>query len=151
MSKKQNILTGMITGSLAVLVVLGVFVIGVHVGRNQQFKRYWPFWEKRHSYRSFVPEKLNGHGVFGRIESLDEESMVVKEKDGALKTVLWNDQTRFIKNHDSFSSDVLGEEKMVIVIGKPNEEKDAVSASIIRVIDRQFPLVSPSPVPQKEL
>ncbi len=137
MSKRQNILTGVIAGAVIVLVILVVFVVGIHVGRSQQFKRYWPFWERRHTYRSFVPKKLNGHGVFGRIESLSEVSMVVEERDGALKTVLWDDQTRFIKNHDSSSADALVAGERVVVIGKPSEEEDAVVARIIRVMGRQ--------------
>lgn len=151
MSKKQNILTGVIAGAVIVLVVLIVFVVGIHVGRNQQFKRYWPFWERRHTYRSFVPEKLNGHGVFGQIESLSESSMVIEEKDGALKTVLWDDQTRFIKNHDSLTPGELTEGETIVVIGKPSEEGDAVVARIVRVMSRRFPSSSPSPQPQEEL
>ncbi|GMR03482.1 MAG: hypothetical protein BMS9Abin21_335 [Thermodesulfovibrionia bacterium] len=151
MSKKQNILTGVIAGAAIVLVILMVFVVGIHMGRNQQFKRYWPFWEKRSTYRSFVPNKLNGHGVFGQIESLSESSMVIEEKDGALKTVLWDDQTRFIKNHDSFSSDALEEGETVVVIGKPNEEGDAVVARIIRVMGKRLPSNVPSSQPQEKL
>ncbi|MCH7730223.1 hypothetical protein IID21_01680 [Patescibacteria group bacterium] len=137
MSKRQNILTGVVAGAVVILVVLVVFVVGIHIGRNQQFKRYWPFWERRHTYRSFVPRKLNGHGVFGRIESLSESSMVVEEKDGALKTVLWDEQTRFIKNHDNFSAGELVEGETVVVIGKPSEEGDAVVARLVRVMGRR--------------
>ena len=137
MSKRQNILTGVVAGAVVILVVLVVFVVGIHIGRNQQFKRYWPFWERRHTYRSFVPRKLNGHGVFGRIESLSESSMVVEEKDGALKTVLWDEQTRFIKNHDNFSAGELVEGETVVVIGKPSEEGDAVVARVVRVMGRR--------------
>ena len=137
MSKRQNILTGVVAGAVVILVVLVVFVVGIHIGRNQQFKRYWPFWERRRIYRSFVPRKLNGHGVFGRIESLSESSMVVEEKDGALKTVLWDEQTRFIKNHDNFSAGELVEGETVVVIGKPSEEGDAVVARLVRVMGRR--------------
>lgn len=137
MSKRQNILTGVVAGAVVIFVVLVVFVVGIHIGRNQQFKRYWPFWERRHTYRSFVPRKLNGHGVFGRIESLSESSMVVEEKDGALKTVLWDEQTRFIKNHDNFSAGELVEGETVVVIGKPSEEGDAVVARVVRVMGRR--------------
>lgn len=137
MSKRQNILTGVVAGAVVIFVVLVVFVVGIHIGRNQQFKRYWPFWERRHTYRSFVPRKLNGHGVFGRIESLSESSMVVEEKDGALKTVLWDEQTRFIKNHDNFSAGELVEGETVVVIGKPSEEGDAVVARLVRVMGRR--------------
>ena len=137
MSKRQNILSGVIAGALIVLVVLIVFVVGIHIGRNQQLKRYWPFWERRHTYRSFVPKKLNGHGVFGQIESLSESSMVIEEKDGALKTVLWDDQTRFIKNHDSLTAGELTQGETIVVIGKPSEEGDAVVARIIRVMGKR--------------
>ena len=137
MSKRQNILTGVVAGAVVIFVVLVVFVVGIHIGRNQQFKRYWPFWERRRTYRSFVPRKLNGHGVFGRIESLSESSMVVEEKDGALKTVLWDEQTRFIKNHDNFSAGELVEGETVVVIGKPSEEGDAVVARLVRVMGRR--------------
>ncbi|MCH7641234.1 hypothetical protein IID22_03495 [Patescibacteria group bacterium] len=137
MSKRQNMLTGVIAGALVVLVILVVFVVGIHIGRNQQFKRYWPFWERRHTYRSFVPRKLNGHGVFGQIESLSESSMVIEEKDGALKTVLWDNQTRFIKNHDSSSADALVAGETIVVIGKPSEEGDAIVARIVRIMGRR--------------
>ena len=134
-----------------VLVILVVFVVGIHLGRNQQFKRYWPFWERRHTYRSFVPRKLNGHGVFGRIESLSESSMVVEEKDGALKTVLWDEKTRFIKNHDNLAADELKEGETVVVIGKPSEEGDAIVARVVRIMGRRLFPSSPSPQPQEKL
>jgi hypothetical protein len=125
-----------------------VFVVGIHIGRNQQFKRYWPFWERRHTYRSFVPEKLNGHGVFGRIESLSESSMVIEEKDGALKTVLWDDQTRFIKNHDNFSVGELAEGETVVIIGQPSEDEDVVIARVVRVMGKFKSSPTPTALPQ---
>jgi len=148
MSKRQNILTGVVAGAAVILVVLVVFVVGIHIGRNQQFKRYWPFWERRYTYRSFVPRKLNGHGVFGRIESLSESSMVVEEKDGALKTVLWDEQTLFKKNRSFSSSGELKEGETVVIIGKPSEGGDAVIARIVRIMSKFKSSPTPTTLPQ---
>lgn len=151
MNERRNILTGVLVGAAIVILIITIFSIGVLAGQKQQEKRFWPFWEKRHTYRNFIPEKLNGHGVFGQIESLGDESMVVEEKDGALKTILWDDQTRFIKNHEKLATDELVEGETVVIIGKPSEEGDAIVARIIRVMGRRLPTSSPSPLPQEKL
>ncbi|MCH7951306.1 hypothetical protein IH980_01025 [Patescibacteria group bacterium] len=151
MNKKRNILTGVIAGALIALVILMVFVVGIHLGRNQKYQRFLPFWEKRHAYRSFIPKRLNGHGVYGRIESLGEESMVVEEKDGALKTVLWDDKTRFRRNHTVSSAEELIEGETVIVLGQPSSEQDAVMALMVRILSKYEPTASPSAQLKKAL
>lgn len=136
MEKRRNLLVGLIAGAAIALVILLVFFAGIFIGRLQQRKGFWPFWERRPIGRDFIPPKLDGHGAIGVIDSLGTDTLIVKERTGALKTVLVDNQTMLRRGRApiEFSDLKAGDE--VVILGEPQVEEGAIKAKIIRLLFR---------------
>lgn len=134
MKNRSRLLIGLITGVILALIVVGVFFIGVMVGAKRE-NRLFPFWEKRNIFHDYVPNKLDGHGVAGVVDSIGSNTLVVKDRTGALKTILVDNETKIRRNRLSTSFSDLKVDENVIVLGNPEEKEGAIKAKIIRVID----------------
>lgn len=122
MKDKQNILIGVGIGAVLAAVILFVFLLGVFIGRGG-----------RHLYRDFFPKNF-GHGAMGTIETLGEKTLVVRDRSGALKTVLVDDQTQTRRDHTSINFSQLKTGEQIIVLGDPIEAEGAIKARVIRVM-----------------
>ena len=134
MKNRRKLLIGLIAGTFFALVLIFVFFTGVLVGRRGE-DRFFPFWERRHVFGDYVPNKLDGHGVVGTVDSLSTNTLVVKDRTGALKTVLVDNETKIRRGHmpTNFSDLKTGEK--VIILGEPQEQEGAIKAKIIRVFE----------------
>lgn len=83
-----------------------------------------------------------GHGLMGRIVSINLPAIVVADRDGVEKVVLIEKNTEIKKFRDSISSRELAVDNMVVIIGKPGEEGQ-VEAKLIRLM----PSPPPAPMP----
>lgn len=133
MKDKRNILIGVGIGAVFAASLLGVFFLGVFLGRRES--RFLPFsdFKKRQMYQNFFPRNF-GHGAVGVIENLGENTLVVRDKTGALKTVLVDNQTQIRRGHISINFFQLKTGEQVVVLGDPEEKEGAVKARLIRVM-----------------
>ncbi|MBI5465141.1 hypothetical protein HY946_00850 [Candidatus Gottesmanbacteria bacterium] len=132
MKNKQTVLLGISIGIGLAVVLLFVFFTGFYIGSKKA--GVFPFWERRFVTPSgFVPSRF-GHGVAGTIDSIGENTIIVKERSGALKTVLVDEETVLRKNGSSINFSDLKKDEQVIIIGEPQEKEGAIKAKVIRVI-----------------
>src|SRR3972149_11412071 len=133
MKGEQNILIGISIGALFAVVILAVFFLGVSLGRRGD--RFFPFlnFERQHMHQDFFPRNF-GHGAMGAIESLGENTLVVRDRTGAIKTVLVDSQTQIKRGHININFSDLKENEQIIVLGEPEEKEGAMKAKFIRVM-----------------
>lgn len=132
MKDRQTILLGIGIGIGIAIILLLVFFAGIHVGSKRA--GLFPFWERRyHTAGDFVPGKF-GHGTIGTIDSIGNNTIVVKDRTGALKTVLIDDKTIFRHNGSVMQFTDLKKDDQVIVIGEPQDTEGAIKAKVIRII-----------------
>ena len=131
MKDKRNILIGIGIGAVLAAVILIVFLFGMFIGRREN--RFLPSFGGRHMSRDFIPKNF-GHGAIGTIESLGENTLVVRDRSGALKTVLVDNQTQIRRGHTSINFSELAKDEQVIVLGDPEEKEGAIKARLIRVM-----------------
>lgn len=132
MKERKKVFIGIGVGLALALLFLVVFLIGFFIGSRKP--HFFPFWEKRFvAPREFVPSRF-GHGVVGIIDSIGENTIVVKERNGALKTVLVNEDTVLRKNGERIEFSELKKDDQVIVLGEPEEKEGAIKAKVLRVI-----------------
>lgn len=145
MKNRQPILFGIGVGIGIAIVLLLVFFAGIHVGSNRA--GIFPFWERRyHTAGDFISGKF-GHGTIGTIDSIGNNTLVVKDRSEALKTVFIDDKT--ILRHDGSPikfSDLKKDEK-VIIVGEPQEQEGAIKARVIRIITEFEKRATKSSVP----
>lgn len=132
MKSRQTVLLGIGLGIGIAIVLLLVFFAGIYIGGSKTGA--FPFWERRHIFPGgFVPGRF-GHGVIGTIDSIGNNTFIVKDRSGALKTVLVDNQTRIRRNGSTIKSADLKKDEQVIVIGEPQEQEGAIKARVVRVI-----------------
>lgn len=131
MKDKRNILIGIVIGAILAVVILIVFFLGIFIGRREN--RFFPYFGGRHMYRDFIPKDF-GHGAIGTIESLGENTLVVRDRSGTLKTVLVDNQTQIRRGRTSINFTELAKDEQVIVLGDPEEKEGAIKARLIRVM-----------------
>lgn len=132
MKKKETIIFGLGIGAGIAIIFLLVFLAGVYIGSRKA--GIFPFWERRFSLpHGYFPSRF-GHGVIGTIDSLGEKMFVVKDRSGALKTVLIDDKTLLRRDGSSITFSDLRKDEQIIVIGEPQEKEGAIKAKVVRVI-----------------
>lgn len=136
MKDKKKILIGIGVGLGMAFLFLLVFLLGFLIGSRKP--HFLPFWEKRMvSPRDFVPQKF-GHGVFGTIDSIGENSLIIKERNGALKTVLIEENTILRRNGSVIKFSDFQKGDQVIVLGEPEEKEGVIKAKVVRIITKFF-------------
>ncbi len=137
MKNRGKVLFGLGVGVGVAIILILVFLAGVYFGscnRNNIFPSSFPFWERRmHMPNGFVPDKF-GHGVVGSIDSLGDNTFVVKDRSGGLKTILVDDKTQLRQDGLAIKFTDLKKDDKVIILGEPKEEEGAISARIVRVL-----------------
>ncbi|MFH0936759.1 MAG: hypothetical protein V1808_00490 [Candidatus Daviesbacteria bacterium] len=132
MEKKQTVFIGVGIGIGIAIVLVVVFLLGIYLGSRKS--NNFPFWEKRPlTAREFVPDRF-GHGVIGTIDSLGNNTLIVKDRSGALKTIIIDDQTALRRNESPIKFSDLKKDEQVIIIGQPQEKEGSIKATVIRVV-----------------
>lgn len=132
MKKRQTILFGVGIGIGAATVLLSVFFSGIYVGSKRA--GLFPFWERRHVYQSGFVSQRFGHGTVGIIDSVGENTFVVKDRPGQFVTILVDEKTILRRDHSEIKFGELKKDERVIIIGEPQEQEGAIKARVIRVI-----------------
>ncbi len=133
MGKKRNLLIGLITGVLLAMLLISALFVGMLIGAKRE-NRSFPFWERRHIFGDYVPGKFEEHGVVGTVDSLGASTLVVKDRTGALKTILVDNETKIRRNRMPINFPDIKVGERVIILGNPEEKESAVNAKVIRVI-----------------
>jgi hypothetical protein len=76
----------------------------------------------------------NGHGLAGSIISINNNNLVIKDRDGKENTVVVSDKTVIKKFRDDIGVGELKQGDQVVVVGNP-DENGVINADIIRVFD----------------
>lgn len=142
MDKKRNVVTGAIIGAASVFVIFGALSLGIFIGRNSKFENIFPFWERRQTFQDHFPDAFNDHGIIGSIDSIGNNTIVVKDRKGTLKTVLVNEQTKIKRGTIFLKFSDLKANEQVIVLGDLVEKENALKATIIRVMSDKNPASS---------
>ena len=127
----RSILTGIGIGAALAALIFAAFFFGIFIGRREN--RFFPYLGGRHMHRDFIPKDF-GHGAIGTIESLGENTIVVRDRTDALKTVLVDNQTQIRRGHTGINFSDLKKDEQVIVLGDPEEKEGAIKAKLIRVM-----------------
>ncbi|MGD0977023.1 MAG: hypothetical protein ABR875_01860 [Minisyncoccia bacterium] len=85
------------------------------------------------------PGMMGGHGIFGTIISLDDDSATVKGADNKEKVVLVSDDTSIEKQNNSIKITDLKIDDQVVIIGSPDNQ-GRITAKFIRVLPGQPPI-----------
>src|SRR3989344_3820105 len=128
-NQRRNTLLGVGAGVLLAVFMLLIFLFGIFIGRRQS--RFLPHFGQLHMNREFYPREF-GHGAMGTVETVGDNSMVVRDKAGALRTILIDNQTQIRRGMTNikFSEIKIGEQ--VVILGEPQEEEGAIKAKLIR-------------------
>ncbi len=132
MKNQRTIFLGIFMGVFIAAVLLLVFFVGIQIGRSKN--RLFPFLENRSHESSGFLHKRYGHGVIGVIDTIGNNTLVVKDYLGELKTILIDEQTliKIDKSVIKFSN--LKKDEKVIILGEPQEKEGTIKAKVIRVI-----------------
>ena len=142
---KSNILRAIAVIIAALIILVGVFALGVNIGErkgnhfsrraenNFRFQRPSPF--QRPSFPMMMPF-LQGlpdtHGAFGIITSVSGTTMIVQGNDDLEKTVLITSSTAIRVGKNTGSATDLQPNASVSVFGAPND-KGEIEARLIRI------------------
>lgn len=132
MKNRRTVILGLSIGIGATIVLLLVFFVGIYVGTKKS--NAFPFWERRHMPSNGYVPRDPGHGAVGIIDSIGNNTLVVKDRTGAFKTVLVDDKTTLRRNHTEISFSNLKKDDQVVIIGESQQEEGAIKAVVIRVI-----------------
>lgn len=131
---KVIIVTGLLLSAL-VIFESGVFV-GVHkAGFSYRMgDNYYRAFGKTNSLsRGFGEELPSGHGVVGKILSVNLPTFVVADRENTEKTVRISTHTDIRFMRDIASTSALKPADFVVVIGSPNDSSE-VEATLIRIL-----------------
>lgn len=134
MKGRQTVLLGIGIGVGVAVVLLLVFFGGIYIGSKRPDA--FPFWERRRPPPfGFVHGRFE-HGAAGMIDSVGDDTFIVKDRSGVLKTVIVDNQTLFRENRSPIKFSDLKKDEQVIVLGDPQEKEGAIKARVVRIIRR---------------
>lgn len=135
MKNRRTVILGLSIGIGTAIVLLLVFFAGLYIGNRKS--NIFPFWERRGMPSDgFVPHNP-GNGAVGVIDSVGNNTLVVKDRTGAFKTVLVDDKTTLRRDHTEISFSDFKKNDQIIVIGESQQQEGAIKAVLIRVITRK--------------
>lgn len=136
MSNRRTLFASIGVGVGAAVVLLVVFFIGLHLGRDGR-ARFFPFWERPGEMREeFGHRRPGGHGIVGTIDSINDKTVVVKDRTGATKTIETDDRTIVRRDRSVIAFSDLQTGNAVIVVGEPGGTDGTIVARVIHVMTR---------------
>ncbi len=127
---------------LELIIVLGVFALGVQVGFHKAGFTYSWINNYPNNFGGSRPpvklpsssEFLNAHGLFGTILSTGQNTLIVKDDDNNEKTVVVPANAVLRENFQDIHSSDLKTGQQIIVIGSPDNQ-GRIDAKFIRVLN----------------
>ena len=134
-----------IIGLAGFIIVVLAFGLGIWVGtKKAEFSYRWA--ESYHenfggprggfvaNWRDFpAGDLIEGHGSFGEIIKIDDNSFVIKSRENAEKVILLKEDTVIEKFRETIKPGDLKTGDFVVVIGSPNDSGQ-IEAKLIRVM-----------------
>ncbi len=145
--KTPNFLKGLLIGVVTIIVLLGVFQLGMIVGSRKANFAYQRFG----LYTSGGPEGMprigmmglplpgsfDPHGATGVVISNDgQKRMIIKGPDGSEKIVIFSTTTDVQEGAQAIPPSQIPDDKHVVIFGNPDEQGQ-IEAKFIRVFDRR--------------
>lgn len=131
--KRQTLMFGFGAGIVAGIILLFVFLAGVFVGRREGG---FLFLGRMHGFPGgIVVSSRFGHGAIGTIDSLGNDTIVIKERSGEIETILIDNKTILRKDSATIKFSDLKKGDEIIVIGEPEQNDEAVKAKFLRVVN----------------
>jgi len=131
----------------AVLIALISFAVGMRVGFHKaKFSYKWgENYERNFAgprgggpmgfMRDFQGRDFrNGHGTAGTIVSINNNNIVIKDRDGKENTIAVTDKTIIKKNREDIKISDLKQNDQLVVVGNPGDN-GVINADIIRVFE----------------
>lgn len=141
-SKSANKLSWLKGSLIALGVVVGitfVFGAGFFVGRQSASPLRLPLGlEHRGS--------LKGHGAIGAIQSIGDQRITIRLRDGTIQVVLVDNETRLEKNFQRVSLADFKIDDQVVVLGSPNADGE-IKAHLVGIIPPTFRGLRSFPTP----
>ncbi len=129
-TNKQKIINGIGVGILALVTIILIFIAGFHFGRRERFLPFWP-QNLSHNHEQ-SRQKFGRHGIVGSIESIDQNTVSIKLRNGDSKKVLTDNNTTITKDGMSINFSDLKVGDRVLVLGNPtNNELQARALKVI--------------------
>lgn len=143
--KIPGFIKGLITGIVVLIVLLGVFQLGIFVGSHKAgfaFKRYgfynnMPGGPPSHGQMGLpLPGTFDPNGAVGSVISNDGKRMVLKGLDGSEKIIVFSTSTEIQDGPNVIKPSDISENKRVVIFGNP-DDKGQIEAKFIRLLDRR--------------
>lgn len=142
--KAPNFIKGLLIGVITIIVLLGVFQLGMFVGSRkanfayQRFGLYsgGPDMPQIGMMGLPLPGNFDPHGATGVVISNDgQKRMVVKGPDGSEKIIIFSTTTDVQEGAQVIPPSQIPDDKHVVIFGNPDEQGQ-IEAKFIRVFDR---------------
>lgn len=149
--KTPTFLKGLIIGVIAIIVLLGVFQLGMIVGSRKANFAYQRFGFYNASMPNNnpsdmprmgmmdlpLPGNFDPHGAAGVVISNDgEKRMVVKGPDGSERIIIFSTTTDVQDGNQNIPPSEIPDNRRVVIFGNPDEQGQ-IQAKFIRVFDRR--------------
>lgn len=140
-SSKKALILWVTVGIAAVLVLVTVFGLGMFVGvQKARFSYRWAEQYHRHFggprggfMRNFIGRDfIDGHGVFGKILKIEDNTLIVKSREDVEKSIVVSDQTTIKRGRETIKVSDLKVDDIIVVIGSPTDTGQ-IKAKMIRV------------------
>jgi len=158
--QNPDVLKWVIVGLVCFVLVIVAFGAGVKIGASKaKFSYRWAesyhknFGGPRGGFlgdwqRFPAGDFISGHGAFGEIIEIKDNSFVIKGRENVEKVIITNEDTAITRGRETIK-DGLNVGDRVVIIGSPNEEGQ-IEAKLIRIFSendpKQLPLRS-RPIP----
>lgn len=145
----SRLMFGVMLGILTVIIVLGVFWLGVSVGSHRS--RFACQWGERYGAMMGMPDfgpgnrmgfapppgGLDPNGADGEVVSKNGREIIVKGRDGVEKSVVIPETADVRKGRENVKPENISVNDMVVVFGSPTGTGQ-VEAKLIRIFDRNL-------------
>lgn len=135
-SSKKSLILWVAIGIAEILLLVTVFGFGVFAGAQRaRFSYRWA--ENYHRLFGGPPlfggrDFIDGHGVFGQILKIENNTLTVKDRGEIEKSIVVSDQTTIKRGPETIKASDLKVDDKIVVIGSPTKTGQ-IKAKMIRV------------------
>jgi hypothetical protein len=140
--RTPKFLKGLLIGVITLIVLLGVFQLGMFVGArkaNFAYQRFSFYTDgPRHGMMGLpLPGSFDPHGAAGVVISNDgQKRMIIKGPDGSEKIIIFSTTTEVQDGPIGINPADVPEAGRVVIFGNP-DDNGQIEAKFIRVFDRR--------------
>lgn len=142
-AQTPTFIKGLITGVVILIILLGVFQLGVFVGSRKAglaFRRFelfsnMPGGPPRHGPMGLpLPGTFESNGAVGSVILNDGQRMILKGFDGSEKVIVYSTTTEIQDGQNTLQPTDIPENKRIVIFGRP-DENGQIEARFIRLLD----------------